>query len=942
MKFAFLVHPLSHESIALVELNDGNALANRWRGGDLLDFCGILHQTMTGTNASARPEPRVRVIDHLTGLVSQRGAKCDGRLYEIPMGAAEILDDPVRAMGYMEQAVQMAAEWGAGIIGLGSMTSVVGGQGTYLAERTPVPITTGNSMTVFAAIENLRHACQEAEIDLTQQTVAVVGIPGSIAAAAARLLAPEVGELLLVARRSSARATKLAAELGAELLLDIPAALGRARLVVSATSTGSCIDQADLKRGAIVVDVGVPADVQGSAAERDDVLILSGGLTQVPDCMPRDSMFLGFHHGMVPSCLGETINLALENRGEYFSLGRDLRPEAVREIGAIAVSHGFHFGRLMSFGLALSDSQLARYRKAVTRARLLSTGSQLKKQSSANGNGHHENGHASAGYAETNGHNGHSPANGQAMTAGYGESNGHSATNGHAQSNGHASAPHDAASAPSPSDLAPRAGALYGRYVNPVLMAVGGKAGFARTFVRGHRNTLWDSEGREYLDFVAGFGSLNLGHNHPRVVKAIQEALAHEAPGYAQSAVNPYAAALAELLVSLSPAGLEMVFFANSGAEAMEASLKLARLATGRTGLLSCDRSYHGKSLGALSVTGNAKYQKPFGPLLPECSTVRYGDLEALTRAVATRQFAAFIVEPIQAEGGMIVPPAGYLKQAQEICRATETLLIVDEVQTGLGRTGSMFACDKEGVEPDILALAKSLGGGLMPIGAMLARRDLWHKAYGSLYTFALHTSTFGGGSLACAAGLAALTAIVDEGLVENARQRGEQLRRGLERIQQTTDPVIKEVRGEGLLIGLELFPLRSSIVAHWKQNDPSGVMQYLLPDADGLAQGMPTMYLLQTLLTQHGMYTQIARSNQQVLRVQPPLTITEEEVDRFLLGVEQTCREIEASSSLVDGLISKSVAGHHDASGSTGGAVLSFQTMARVAPPRSGAKQPE
>jgi len=927
---------MAHESIALVELNDGNTLANRWRGGDMLEFCGILHQTMAGSTG-AKAEPRVRVIDHLSGLVSQRGAKCDGRLYEIPMGAAEILDDPVRAMAYMEQAVQMAAEWGAGIIGLGSMTSVVGGQGTYLAERTKVPITTGNSLTVFAAIENLRHACQEAEVDLKRQTVAVVGIPGSIAAAAARLLANEVGELLLVARRHSARANKLAAELGAEQLLDIPTALSRARLVVSATSTGSCIHQADLKRGAIVVDVGVPADVHGTAAERDDVLILSGGLTLAPDCMPRDSMFLGFHHGMIPSCLGETINLALEDRGEYFSLGRDLKPDAIREIGGIALSHGFSFRRLMSFGLGLEDSQLARYRKAVTRARLLTLGG--GERYSAGENGEHENGHAASGHAETNGH---AAANGYAETNGHAEGNGRAALNGHAETNGHAAPMHEAARAPSPSDLAARAGALHGRYINPVFMAVGAKAGFAKTFVRGQRNSVWDAEGKEYLDFVAGFGSLNLGHNHPRVVEAVREALSHEAPGYAQSAVNPYAAALAEMLVALSPPGLEMVFFANSGTEAIEAALKLARASTGRAGLLSCERSYHGKSFGSLSVTGNANYQKPFGPLVPECSTVRYGDLEALERALLTRKFAAFVVEPLQAEGGIIVPPAGYLRQVQQLCRATETLLIMDEVQTGLGRTGSMFACDRDGVEPDIMALAKSLGGGLMPIGAMLARRELWHKAYGTFYNFALHTSTFGGGSLACAAGLGALKAIIDEGLIENARLRGEQLRRGLERIRQTTDRVIKEVRGEGLLIGLELYPLRPSIVSHWKQNDPSGVMQYLLPNADALAQGMPTIYLLQTLLTQHGLYTQIARSNQQVLRVQPPLTISEEEVERFLTGVEQTCREIEASSSLVDGLISKSVAGHHDASGSNGGAVLSFQTMARVAPPRSGAKQAE
>ncbi|MCE9546452.1 MAG: aminotransferase class III-fold pyridoxal phosphate-dependent enzyme [Planctomycetia bacterium] len=928
MRFGFLVHPLSEESAALVELNDGGTLAKHWGGGNLLDFCNFLHETMSRSREhGAKAEPRVRVIDHLPGLVSATGQVCEGRLYEIPMGAVEILDDPVRAMTYMEQAVQMAAEWGAGIIGLGSMTGVVGGQGTFLAERSPVPVTTGNSLTVFAAIENLRQACREAEIDLSRETVAVVGIPGSIAAAAARILAPEVGELLLVARRTSARATKLSAELDAELFVELPPALARARVIVSATSTGNCIDQKALRLGSIVVDVGVPADVQGSSPERDDVLIISGGLALVPDSMPRDSMFLGFHHGMVPSCLGETMNLALEGRGECFSLGRDLSPEGIREIGAIALKHGFNFGRLLSFGLVVEDSQLARYRKAVTRQRLLSIGAAPAKQTAApqavhgNGNGAaHTNGHAKNGqngYAE----NGHAGANGEA--------NGHYHESRDEPSSEFYDEAHVDEQAPlgTPAELAPRAASLHGRYINPVLIAVSGRAGFARTFVRGRRNTIWDSEGQAYLDFVAGFGSMNLGHNHPRVADAIRAALEHEAPGYAQSAVNPYAPALAELLVAISPPGLEMVFFANSGTEAVEACLKLARLATGRTALLHCERSYHGKSLGALSVTGNPTYQKPFGPLLPDCHSVPYGDLDALTRALSGRKFAALMIEPLQGEGGMVVPPSGYLRAAQDLCRRAGTLLIVDEVQTGLGRTGAMFASDREGIEPDLMALAKSLGGGLMPIGAMLCRRDVWQKAYGTMHTFALHTSTFGGGSLACAAGLAAVKALIDERLAENAQLRGEQLRAGLEKIQRSTDRVIKEVRGAGLMLGLELYPLRPSLVSHWKQTDATGLMQYMVPNIDLLAEGVTTMYLMQTLLTHHGIYTQVARSNPNVLRVQPPLTIEAAEVERFLTAVDQTCREIEASSGLVDGLVSKTVAGQHTASGAT----LTVQTLPRV-----------
>jgi len=356
---------------------------------------------------------------------------------------------------------------------------------------------------------------------------------------------------------------------------------------------------------------------------------------------------------------------------------------------------------------------------------------------------------------------------------------------------------------------------------------------------------------------------------------------------------------------------LEMVFFANSGTETVEAALKLARIVTGRAGLLHCEGSFHGKSLGALSVTGNPNYQKPFGPLLPECRAVRFGDLEGLERALATRQFAAFIVEPIQAEGGMIVPPEGYLREAQELCRATQTLLIVDEVQTGMGRTGEMFAVEHDGVEPDIMTLAKSLGGGLMPIGAMLCRRELWHKAYGTLQTFALHTSTFGGGSLACAAGLAAIQTLEDEHLVEQAKLRGLQFYEGLSEICNQCD-LLREVRGRGLLLGLEFNPLPETIVAHWKQMQSQGMGYFLVPQIDKLVEAVPSMYAMQNLLNEYGIYTQVARSNPLVLRIQPPLTITHDEVDSVLLAIAEVCFELDRSNKIFDTIVVKSTLGEH------------------------------
>jgi putrescine aminotransferase len=388
----------------------------------------------------------------------------------------------------------------------------------------------------------------------------------------------------------------------------------------------------------------------------------------------------------------------------------------------------------------------------------------------------------------------------------------------------------------------------------------------------------------------------------------------NQSPGFAQSAVNPIAANLAEELMAVAPSGLEMVFFSNSGAEAVEAALKLARLATGRTGLLHCDRSFHGKTLGALSVTGNPRYQKPFAPLVPGSSSVPFADLDALERELRTRRYACFIVEPIQAEAGIYVPPREYLPEVQRLCRRYGTLLVVDEVQTGLGRTGTMFAVDALGVEPDIMTLAKSLGGGMVPIGATLARRDLWLKAYGSVERFAMHTTTFGGGSLACTAALTTLRVLREENLLERCRARSARLFSGLRSLVQRyqCDP-LEEVRGEGLLIGLEFSPLLPSIAAHYRASDPSGMLPFIMRDLDGLTDTVPTLYAMQTLVNVHGIYAQIARSNPFVLRIQPPLTIADEQIDQLLAALEVICHDLANIAALVDSIVSKSTLGIHE-----------------------------
>jgi putrescine aminotransferase len=257
----------------------------------------------------------------------------------------------------------------------------------------------------------------------------------------------------------------------------------------------------------------------------------------------------------------------------------------------------------------------------------------------------------------------------------------------------------------------------------------------------------------------------------------------------------------------------------------------------------------------------------------------------------------------------MIVPPAGYLREAQRLCRRYGALLVVDEVQTGLGRTGTLFASDAAEVEPDIMTLAKSLGGGLVPIGAMLARRDLWMKAYGDIHSFAMHTSTFGGGSLACAAGLATLDVLQRDNVIQNAAARGRQIREGLERLCRRYE-MLREVRGQGLLLGLDFAPASPTIIAHWKAADGRKSTSFMVPNLDAMLQSGPALYAMQFLLQMHNIYTQVTRSNPHVLRVQPPLIVSAEQVRRFLDALDQCCDQIDSSMRMFDGIVVKSSLG--------------------------------
>ncbi|SOE07560.1 aspartate aminotransferase family protein [Streptomyces sp. Ag109_G2-15] len=311
---------------------------------------------------------------------------------------------------------------------------------------------------------------------------------------------------------------------------------------------------------------------------------------------------------------------------------------------------------------------------------------------------------------------------------------------------------------------------------------------------------VWDAHGRRYID-CGGYGVFLLGHQHPKVVQAVGTQLRRHALA-TRILLEPVAARAAEALAAVAPAGLEYVHFVNSGAEATEAAIKLAR-AHGKRHLISTAGGYHGKTMGALSLTARELYQAPFRPLVPDVQHVPYGDADALEQALAATPDACVVLEPVQGENGVVIPPSGYLTAVQRACRTHGALLVLDEVQTGLGRLGTWWGADREGITPDILLVGKNLSGGVIPVAAMVATAEAYAPFSRDPF---IHTSTFAGSPVACAAAAAAVETIAAEGLVERAARIGTRLRDDLSAMLHEVCPhLVREVRGAGLLIAVEL-----------------------------------------------------------------------------------------------------------------------------------------
>ncbi len=413
--------------------------------------------------------------------------------------------------------------------------------------------------------------------------------------------------------------------------------------------------------------------------------------------------------------------------------------------------------------------------------------------------------------------------------------------------------------------LVERTALQYARHLNPGLPTLLKFMGFGTVSDRTDGMYLKDVEGGEWLDFLGGLGTFSLGHRHPRVVAAVAEQL-EKMPLTLPVFFNRLQGELAELLAEVLPGRLQYSFFCCSGAEAVEGALKLARISTGRTEVVATEGAYHGKTFGALSASGRDRYKTPVEPLVPGFRHVPFGDVAALEAAVSEKT-AAVILEPIQGEGGVHLPPPGYLRAVRELCTRRGAVMIADEVQTGFGRTGRMFAVDHEDVAPDLICLAKVLGGGVMPLGAFCGTPEVWEPFRHEPW---LHTSTFGspgGNPLACAASIAAIRAIREERLPERAAELGEYFLAKLQEIQAEFPGIVREVRGKGLLLGMEFH-----------DEDVAG-----LTIAAVARRHVVVAYYL---------------SNPRVFRFEPPLIVTREQIDHavriFRSALQETLELVE------------------------------------------------
>jgi len=423
---------------------------------------------------------------------------------------------------------------------------------------------------------------------------------------------------------------------------------------------------------------------------------------------------------------------------------------------------------------------------------------------------------------------------------------------------------------------------LHHQHINRTLVAAQRVIGFDKVYARAEGAYLYDMDNQSYLDFLSGYSVFNIGRNHPVVKKAIRDVLDLDLPNMVQMDCSLLSGLLAEAITKRTPPHLDAIFFCNSGTEAIEGALKFARAATGRKRVVSLDNAFHGLSLGSLSLMGCESFTEGFGPLMDGFDArVPIDNLDALDRQLRSRDVAAFVIETVQGKGCKS-PETDFFVWAQELCRKYGTLLISDEIQTGLGRTGKMFGFQHWNLEPDIITLAKTLSGGYVPCGAIVTRREIYQKTFSRMDRCVVHSTTFGRNNLAMACGLAALEVIENENLVENTAKMGALLMEKIDALR-AKHSFIKEVRGKGLMIAIEFHePKELKLKMAWK----------VLHKID---QVLFAQMVVTQMLSKHRILTQVAGHAMDVVKILPPLIIGEYEVDMFVAALDDVltdCRK--------------------------------------------------
>jgi len=416
---------------------------------------------------------------------------------------------------------------------------------------------------------------------------------------------------------------------------------------------------------------------------------------------------------------------------------------------------------------------------------------------------------------------------------------------------------------------------LHERYLNAQMVRVLKTIGYDRNYQRAVGQYLYDEHDNEYLDLLSGFGVYAFGRNHPTIINALKEVLSLEMPDLVQLDVSVLSGLLAKEILTTTPDNLSRVFFCNSGTEAVEAAIKFARYQTKRNRIICCDHAYHGLTMGALSLNGEQIFKDGFGPLLLDCGSVPFNDLEALEKALCHKDVAAFIVEPVQGKG-VNIPDDHYLPEVERLCKQYGTLFVADEIQTGMGRTGKFWAVEHWGVKPDMICMAKALLGGFVPVGAVALTQKIMDSVFNRMDRAVVHGSTFSKNNMAMAAGLAGLEIIKTEKLVENSAKIGSEIVDRLNLLQGQFE-FFKEARGKGSMIAVEFKPPSSlSLKAAWMMLEAAN-------------KGLFCQMITIPLLKEHRILTQVAGHGMNVVKLLPPLILTQKDVDHIIAAFTKT-----------------------------------------------------